>query len=117
MRVLELDWAALAVALIAVGAYTFLLGVGERARAEVSCGYVPTAVYEGGWARECYTDGNTTVCVYKPTRYATTINVHTCVWQTHSSPHPSGLLYVLGGALLAAVGAAALIRIAVQERQ
>jgi hypothetical protein len=108
MRPIELAWAALAVALIVVGAYTLLLGAGERARAEVSCGYTPTVIYEQGWAKECQVDGNMTVCVYRSTRYATTISVHTCVWQTYS-PSGSGLIDILGGASAAIVGAAVLI--------
>jgi hypothetical protein len=115
MRLTELAWAALAVALIAIGAYTLLLGVGERARAEVSCGYTPTVIYEQGWTKECHLDGNATVCVYKPTRYATTISIHTCVWRTYSpSPH-GGLIYILGGSLAAIVGATVLIWVATQN--
>jgi hypothetical protein len=114
MRLIELAWAALALALIVVGAYMILLGVGERARAEVSCGYVPKTIYEEGWTRECHLDGNVTVCLYKPTRYATTIQIHTCVWQTRS-PSGSGLINILGGASAAIVGAAVLIWTAIQS--
>jgi hypothetical protein len=116
MRLIELAWAALALALIVVGAYTLLLGVGERARAEISCGYTPTVIYEQGWTRECHQDGNATVCIYKPTRYATTIQIHTCIWQTYSpSPPGSGLINILGGASAAAVGAALLIWVATRN--
>jgi hypothetical protein len=112
MRLIELAWAALALALVVVGAYMLLLGVGERARAEVSCGYTPTVIYEQGWTKECRVDGNMTVCVYRPTRYATTINIYTCVWQTYSPSAGSGLINILGGASAAVVGAAVLIWIA-----
>jgi hypothetical protein len=115
MRLIELAWAALALALIVVGAYTLLLGVGERARAEVSCGYVPKTIYEEGWTRECHLDGNVTVCVYRPTRYATTISIHTCVWKTYSPSTGSGLINILGGASAAIVGAAILIWVATQN--
>jgi hypothetical protein len=118
MKLRELAMATFAMALIAIGAYATLLGVGERARAEVSCGYVPTIIYEGGWARECHLDGNATVCVYRPTRYATTINIHTCVWQTSTLPPLGiGLIYILAGALVAVMGAILLIKLAIQDRQ
>jgi hypothetical protein len=115
MRLRELAWAALALGMIIAGAYTLLLGVGERARAEFSCGYTPTVIYEQGWTKECRVDGNMTVCIYRSTRYATTISVHTCVWHTYSPSPGSGLIAILGGALAAVVGATILIWIATQN--